>query len=54
MSPGFRRKWYGTHVTEARLPSTMISGRSVVITAKRPYASMLRKGATPVRNSSTA
>ena len=45
-SPGFQRKRYGFQVTPSSLPSTMISGRSVVITANRPYELVLRNGST--------
>ena len=35
-SPGFHRNRYGDQVSPSSLPSTTISGRSVVITANRP------------------
>src|SRR4051812_43892161 len=45
-SPGWYLNSYGVHVVPSFDPSTMISGRVVVITAKRPYAFTLRNGAS--------
>jgi hypothetical protein len=46
-SHDFQRKRYGFQVSPSSLPSTVISGRSVVMTRNRPYELALRSGSIP-------
>src|SRR5262249_28129737 len=53
-APGFQRNRYGFQLVPSSLPSTVISGRSVVIAANRPYELAMLRGLTWSLNSTSA